>query len=74
MPSVELGTHEAVQSAYERSDICAVAAASVVMENVVAFEVARAFLAKFGGDSMDELRSHHDATMRLARALHGGAR
>ena len=52
----------------------AVAAASVEMENVVAFEVARAFLAKFGGDSMDELRSHHDATMRLARALHGGAR
>jgi hypothetical protein len=37
-------------------------------------EVTRAFLLKFGGDSMDELRSHHDATMRLARALHGGAR
>ena len=71
MPSVDLATHEAVQSQYERSDVSAVAAASVVMENVVAFEVARAFLAKFGGDSMDELRAHFDATMRLARALHG---
>jgi chorismate synthase len=74
MPSVDLVTHAAERSQYERSDVSAVAAASVVMENVVAFEVARAFLAKFGGDSMDELRSHHDATMRLARALHGGAR
>ena len=71
MPSIDLATHEAVQSQYERSDVSAVAAASVVMENVVAFEVARAFLAKFGGDSMDELRAHVDATMRLARALHG---
>lgn len=74
MPSVDLVTHAAERSQYERSDVSAVAAASVVMENVVAFEVTRAFLAKFGGDSMDELRSHHDATMRLARALHGGAR
>ena len=71
MPSVDLATHEPVQSQYERSDVSAVAAASVVMENVVAFEVARAFLAKFGGDSMDELRAHVDATMRLARPLHG---
>jgi hypothetical protein len=41
---------------------------------VVAFEIARAFLAKMGGDSMDEVRAHHDATMRLARALHGDPR
>jgi chorismate synthase len=71
MPSVDLATHEPVQSQYERSDVSAVAAASVVMENVVAFEIARAFLAKFGGDSMAELRAHVEATMRLARALHG---
>lgn len=71
MPSVDLATHEAVQSQYERSDISAIAAASVVMENVVAFEVARAFLEKFGGDSMEEVRAHFDATMRLAKSLHG---
>jgi chorismate synthase len=70
MPSVDLVTHVADRSQYERSDVSAVAAASVVMESVVAFEIARAFLAKMGGDSMDEVRAHHDATMRLARALH----
>jgi chorismate synthase len=74
MPSVDLVTHVADRSQYERSDVSAVAAASVVMESVVAFEIARAFLAKMGGDSMDEVRAHHDATMRLARALHGDPR
>ena len=46
--------HEAAraQRTYERSDVCALPAASVVMENVVAFEVARAFVEKFGGDSI----------------------
>jgi chorismate synthase len=73
MPSVDLGTHEPVESTYERSDISAIAAASVVAEHVVAFEVARAFLAKMGGDSMDEVRAHHAATVQLARAVHGGA-
>ena len=54
MPSVDLTTHEAVRSQYERSDVSAIAAASVVMEHVVAFEIARAFLLKFGGDTMRE--------------------
>jgi len=69
MPSVEFGTHEPVQSAYERSDVSAVAAASVVMENVVAFEVARAFLDKFGGDSMHEVRWAYEAYLAAARAI-----
>ena len=69
MPSVELGSHEPVQSAYERSDVSAVAAASVVMENVVAFEIARAFLDKFGGDSMREVRGAYEAYLAAARAI-----
>lgn len=69
MPSVEFGTHAPVQSAYERSDVSAVAAASVVMENAVAFEVARAFLDKFGGDSMREVRGAYDAYLAAARTL-----
>ena len=69
MPSVELGTHEAVQSAYERSDISAVAAASVVMENAVAFEVARAFLDKFGGDSLGEVRRAYEGFVAAARRI-----
>lgn len=69
MPSVDLNTKQAATSAYERSDICAVSAASVVMENVVAFEIATAFRAKFGGDSMEEVRGQYDRFLTLARML-----
>ncbi|MCE9619851.1 MAG: chorismate synthase [Planctomycetes bacterium] len=69
MPSVDLNTKEAVTSAYERSDVSAIAAASVVMEHVVAFEIAKAFLEKFGGDSMIQVRASHAAFMELARRL-----
>lgn len=69
LPSVDLNTKEAEHSQYERSDVCAVSAASVVMENVVAFEVARCFLDKFGGDSMTELRLNFERYLDLARSL-----
>ncbi|MBX3356831.1 MAG: chorismate synthase [Phycisphaeraceae bacterium] len=69
MPSVDLTSGTAAPSAYERSDICAVPAASVVVEHVVAFEVARALLEKFPSDTMDELRNSFDAFLRVARAL-----
>ncbi len=69
MPSIDLVTRQPEQSQYERSDISAVAAASVVMEHVVAFEIAAAFLEKFGGDSMAEVRAHYEASLRLMRAL-----
>jgi chorismate synthase len=52
--SIDLTTKEAQESSYERSDICAVPAASVIAEAVVCFEIARAFLEKFGGDTMKE--------------------
>ncbi|MEO1278568.1 MAG: chorismate synthase [Planctomycetota bacterium] len=69
LPSVDLNTKEAQQSDYERSDVCAVSAACVVMENMVAFEIARAFLEKTGGDSLAEVQAHHDAYMQLVRVL-----
>jgi len=69
MPSVDLITKAAQHSAYERSDVCALPAASVVMENAVGFEIARAFLEKFGGDTMHEVRAGHEGFMRAARAL-----
>ena len=69
MPSVDLNTKQSDQSAYERSDICALPAASVVMENVVAFEIARAFLEKFGGDTMHQVQANYEAFMSLARNL-----
>lgn len=58
--SVDIDTKEPFTAQVERSDSCAVPAASVVMEHVVAWEVARAFMEKFGGDSMDEIRANYD--------------
>lgn len=54
--SVDLATKEPAPAAIERSDTCAVPAACVTGEAVVAWELARACLEKFGGDSLDELK------------------
>ncbi|MDH4101264.1 MAG: chorismate synthase [Nitrospirota bacterium] len=58
--SVNIETKEPLEAAWERSDHCAVPAAGVVGEAVVAFEIARAFLDKFGGDSLQEIRRNYD--------------
>jgi chorismate synthase len=53
--SVDIRTKAPARAATERSDVCAVAAASVVGEAMVAFVLADALLEKLGGDSMDEV-------------------
>jgi chorismate synthase len=58
--SVDMLTHEPFEAAVERSDTCAVPAALVVAEAVVAIEIANAFLEKFGGDSVREIRRNYD--------------
>lgn len=58
LQSVDIDTKEAFTAQVERSDACAVPAASVVMESVVVWEVAKAFLEKFGGDSIEEIRAN----------------
>ena len=65
--SVNLRTKEPEEAAYERSDVCAVSAASVIVENVVAFEVAAAVVDKFGGDSLEEMKARWDLYLQLAR-------
>ncbi len=55
--SINLQTKQPQKASYERSDVCAVPAASVILENVVAFEVARALVDKFGGDSLAEMQA-----------------
>jgi chorismate synthase len=59
--SVDLATKEPFEAAVERSDTCAVPAAAVVAESVVAIEIASAFMEKFGGDSLAEVRRNYDA-------------
>lgn len=58
--SVDIDTKEPFNAQVERSDACAVPAASVVLESVVAWEVAKAFLEKFGGDSMEEITANYE--------------
>jgi chorismate synthase len=55
LPSVDVRTKEPFDAAHERSDICAVAAASIVGEAMVAITLCDALLEKFGGDSLREL-------------------
>lgn len=59
--SVDLATKEAVEAVVERSDVCAVPAAGVVAEAMVAIVLADALLEKFGGDSVEEIRRNYTA-------------
>ena len=49
------------EASVERSDACAVPACSVVLEAVAAFEIANAFLEKFGGDCMEDIKASYTA-------------
>ncbi len=60
LESVDLPTREPASAAYERSDVAVVPAAGVIGEAMVALTVAEAFLEKFGGDSLGEIRRNFD--------------
>jgi len=57
--SVDLKSMKVVPSRYERSDVCAVPACSVIGEAVVAPVIANAFLEKYGGDSVSEIKRRY---------------
>jgi len=67
LESVNLRTKQAEEAAYERSDVCAVSAAAVIVEHVVAFEVAASLVDKFGGDSVEEMLARWKLYHDLAR-------
>ncbi|WCK56081.1 chorismate synthase [Aneurinibacillus sp. Ricciae_BoGa-3] len=58
--SIDIDTKEAFTASIERSDSCAVPAASVVAEAVVCWTLAEAFMEKFGGDSLEEMKANYD--------------
>lgn len=64
LPSVDVRTKESFDAAFERSDVCAVAAASVVGEAMVAITLCDAVLEKFGGDSLRELQRNVEGYRR----------
>jgi chorismate synthase len=57
LPSVDVTTLEPTLAHVERSDVTAVPAAEVVGEAMAAYVLAAAYLEKFGGDSLEQLRS-----------------
>jgi len=59
LKSVDIDSKEPFEATVERSDVCAVPAAAVVAEAVVAIEIANAFLEKFGGDSISEIKRNY---------------
>lgn len=67
--SVDMVTHEPFEAAVERSDTCAVPAALVVAEAVVATEIAAAFLDKFAGDSLVEIRRNYSGYCEQVRCV-----
>lgn len=64
LPSVNLKTKQEVPAFAERSDVCAVPAASVVGEAMIGIVLAQEMCAKFGGDSLSEMRANYDSYQR----------
>jgi chorismate synthase len=66
-PSINMATKLPQPAAYERSDVCAVPAASVIVENVVAFEIAAAVVEKYVGTSLEAIQTAMGALHELNR-------
>ncbi|MFP6600443.1 MAG: chorismate synthase [Deltaproteobacteria bacterium] len=64
MRSVDIASGQEAVAAIERSDVMAVPAAAVICEAVVAFELTKLFLEKFGGDSLVEVTRNYEGYMR----------
>jgi chorismate synthase len=67
LSSVDMLTKEVVKASVERSDTCAVPAAAVVGENVVAWELAQAFMEKFPADHLQDLQEAVNSYREYAR-------
>jgi chorismate synthase len=67
LSSIDINTKKKFLAAYERSDTCAVPAASVIGEAVTALVIADCFLDKFGGDSMEEIKRNYSGYLKQIR-------
>ncbi len=73
LDSVDLTTGKPAVAVRERSDVCAVPAAGVVGEAMVAIVLARAMREKYGGDSLAEMRANYNAYLDRVNRRHPGA-
>jgi chorismate synthase len=69
LSTVDVRTGEPAVAIHQRSDVCAVPRAGVVLESVVALVVADAALEKFGGDSLGETRRNAESYLKSLREL-----
>ncbi len=67
LASVNMKTKKADKAEYERSDVCVIPAGSVIGEAIAAYEVADAFLEKFGGDSVREIKRNYEGYLDQIR-------
>ncbi|HOW58508.1 MAG TPA: chorismate synthase [Candidatus Omnitrophota bacterium] len=67
LASVNMRTKRSEKADFERSDVCAVPAGSVIGESLVAYVLADAFLEKFGGDSVAEIRYNYKGYLKRIR-------
>lgn len=68
LPSIDVQTKKNVQATIERSDTCAVPSACVVAENILCFDIANAFLEKFGGDALQETKRNYESYLEWVQA------
>jgi chorismate synthase len=68
LDSIRMEDKQPHRASYERSDVCAISAAAIIVEHVVAFEVATALVDKFGGDSLVEMKARYELFQQMARA------
>jgi chorismate synthase len=69
LQTVDFRSKSPYAAVVERSDVCAVPAAAVVAEAVVAIELAQAMLEKFGGDAMEEIKHNLQAYRHYVRGI-----
>jgi chorismate synthase len=68
LDSIRMEDKQPHRANYERSDVCAISAAAIIVEHVVAFEIATALVDKFGGDSLVEMKARYELFLKMARA------
>ena len=67
LDSIRMEDKQPHRANYERSDACAISAAAIIVEHVVAFELATALVDKFGGDSLVEMKARYELFLKMAR-------
>lgn len=67
--SVDIHSKKQFEAGIERTDVCAVPAASIVGESVLSFELARVVIDKFGGDSLTEMKRNYKNYLRQIKSF-----